>query len=1755
MSGNQRTVGVTIKWDVNEDQLLASIRSVARRISTTLENALKTGGTQDIERTARAVGRLGRSLTDLGRDAKTVEQAERNLRSEQDRLRNSASQLASEQGDVGDSFERAGRRAREAGRNYTLYAAEALGARTEAQKLARELLKQESAADRSVDELLQLARATGQFSNEQVEAARAATQLRRALDGQAANFRQSENAADGFADELERLVALQRRASQSGVQGGRQGPDPSGGILSRIGQIEGNITPLFFRINQLAAVLQNIGQVIQGIVRGAQFVFEQGQLGAEINQTADSFENLQTNVLGLPDLMDRLSEAAGGTISNFQIQASTLTLLAGASNEIAPTLANASETFLLAARAANRLNPALGDTTFLYESISKGVLRTSPLILDNLGIVVRASTAYRQYAAEIGVSVNELTENQRRLAFINETQKASNLLIERAALLSGEQADSFQQLTVAAEELANQGRSLLADVLTPLVQVLAGTAGDSIFARAETDLARLLATAGAADFTELSGDQQGLAINRLLESQIAQLEERSQILGGFQTAANLLGLGSFGAGLQRNRGLEQSAALEGSISAIQQAGASSAQILDAAAAASEQINIRAELSSNAIAETLVASAETLDEATRAIEEGIERELIDPDRIDTDALFSAIRTQFSQAEFPEVSDALNRSLGEGFILNLSDENLVDFVALAGSGDALRESLGALGDDQLFIIDLFERLQEAGVDFGEIEFGQSIAQQFDTIVDAVDAGAIAIRELQALLGTIDLQSSFQDFAQLQREFNQLFAADIGGAINATNIQEFNQQLQQRAEERPQAFLDTGLVTEDPLDVDFLTASSLQAEQAVQSLNDEIGRLGNTLDQLAQRTAADAAQSIEQIAQKTSLLGQALAESGGVVTEEAATLQSEINALTAGINAAYDDLFLNLFREAGASPAFITELRVQAGEITQETANAIRNAESLAFALSEAVTNIQLRPEFELIEGSAALSGAVNQLLQGLATEEGREILLELGITADLDDVDEEGNLLAVEQALALVSNGLQLNEQAVLDRLAALREMSLADLEVAQTNRELAESFGASAIEIGRAAGTLDDYVAKLIEFAVANGASVDQIEQLLRSTGALSDEQIVAARNAAQFAVAQNALQKEFAAGNISAAQLGSQVAALARQYNIAAGAAIGFGQAQRSAFASGFGGATSGFFNQPSGGGGGAGAAGERAGNEYASEFLTAIRSISDDGLDSFLANLTGGEDGVEGLNNGLLDLVAGAEASNDQIAALAVSLGLLSPDEAEAAFAQIASNQALEAISQQFVSGAISADQAAAAVNLLQEQLVAGEDIDLSSVGVSLDRVADAAANAGGSAGGAVEQVATLAQQFLDLAANSGTSAEALIALARQAGLTESQIREGLLAGFDAAQLDLAGEILPDLDAEGATALLNQLESIRDIVGNLSNEEIAIVADFSTENGLTLDEQLEAVRATAAGAPIQVALELAEGGLDALDIERVIRVAVVLDIEPQQLAEIEQQIADERAAGTGAAGPDDELIFDAIANLEGNTTEMEEDIDAATEEPREVPLEGDTEQLEADIDEILEEPRDVELEVDADDLRNQVEAALRNIELDLNVNIPGEGTTPPPAGSPSPPPPSGGSSGGGSFMEGGLIPGQRTEPRLIEAHGGEFVVPSRVITPPILSALQGLRSGNVSGALAALSPGQASGRGATSAAPPPSAASLVGGDSAQTTAALPSVTNDNSFSTVSNQNTTNNNTTNVFQSSGFEVDRGVVSISANRRR
>ena len=105
------------------------------------------------------------------------------------------------------------------------------------------------------------------------------------------------------------------------------------------------------------------------------------------------------------------------------------------------------------------------DTEQSIQDLTVGLLRLSPLIIDNLGFQVRLGDANTAYAQAIGKTVEELTALERQTALVNEVMRAAVANNQNLGDISNQTALAANQLTQAWERFKlSLGRGFEEDI-------------------------------------------------------------------------------------------------------------------------------------------------------------------------------------------------------------------------------------------------------------------------------------------------------------------------------------------------------------------------------------------------------------------------------------------------------------------------------------------------------------------------------------------------------------------------------------------------------------------------------------------------------------------------------------------------------------------------------------------------------------------------------------------------------------------------------------------------------------------------------------------------------------------------------------------------------------------------------------------------------------------------------------------------------------------------------------------------------------------------------------------------------------------------------------------------------------------------------------------------------------------------------------------------------------------------------------------
>lgn len=318
----------------------------------------------------------------------------------------------------------------------------------------------------------------------------------------------------------------------------------------------GGATGGLVSLSGIATKLVAAGTLV-AVAKGLREIWEAGREGAQADLSAQAFEIMTGGAIEARETLEELRTTARGTASDLEFMRGVTTALGGTSGELRDKLLENSGALLEMSRSASLLNPQLGDTAFLYESIIKGIRRGSPLLIDNLGIIVKIGEANEAYAAQIGKTVEQMTAEERSMALLNATLEAGISLNEVAAQIDTERADAIATLAAKWQNL----KDTLAGAVVPAVADTATAVGLLVDELQEAaDVFDFITGGEAGVNAELAETQRRLLLASSSWEDYAKSMVRTRVAQG--TIASLIGSQTIGLIELKDRTVEQQEEVE-----------------------------------------------------------------------------------------------------------------------------------------------------------------------------------------------------------------------------------------------------------------------------------------------------------------------------------------------------------------------------------------------------------------------------------------------------------------------------------------------------------------------------------------------------------------------------------------------------------------------------------------------------------------------------------------------------------------------------------------------------------------------------------------------------------------------------------------------------------------------------------------------------------------------------------------------------------------------------------------------------------------------------------------------------------------------------------------------------------------------------------------------------------------------------------------------------------------------------------------
>ena len=292
--------------------------------------------------------------------------------------------------------------------------------------------------------------------------------------------------------ETEQIGKAQTRLAQGSASAGRSFSAQSQGLGGLVG-IYAAAAANVFAISAAFEAL-NAAAKFDTIIRGTESLAN--AVGTSATQVIGSLKNITEGQLSIV-------EAARNA---------NLALSAGFNVEQIEQLGS------VALKASRALGRDLGDS---FQRLARGAIKLEPELLDELGIFTRIEPAVEAYARQVGKSVSQLTQFERRQAFANQVIKDGTEAFKDIDTSVISTQEKFERLVANFTDLALIVGSFLADNLAPLAEFLDKNLGNRII---------LLGSIGLLVFNSLKTVVAGFAMQGIntLSTSLAGLSKEFQ---------------------------------------------------------------------------------------------------------------------------------------------------------------------------------------------------------------------------------------------------------------------------------------------------------------------------------------------------------------------------------------------------------------------------------------------------------------------------------------------------------------------------------------------------------------------------------------------------------------------------------------------------------------------------------------------------------------------------------------------------------------------------------------------------------------------------------------------------------------------------------------------------------------------------------------------------------------------------------------------------------------------------------------------------------------------------------------------------------------------------------------------------------------------------------------------------------------------------------------------------------------------------
>lgn len=245
-------------------------------------------------------------------------------------------------------------------------------------------------------------------------------------------------------DAVRNLNLVQRELQDTARSGTEAGQDIDRGMRGAEGgaaRFAGSITDLRQGILLLTGAARQLRQATE-------VAFDFTREGASLGQLAEVAARAGLDV-------DQLNNIMRGTATDAELARGGLMLMAGTTGETRERMADLVPEIFELTKQLSSVDSRGRSAAQILDVFSRAVKRQSELILDDIEIYLDRAAAYERYAESLGKSTDELTEQERTLAFTIGAMDAGRQSVEDLGGSVEAATDQWDQLSAATRDYAD----------------------------------------------------------------------------------------------------------------------------------------------------------------------------------------------------------------------------------------------------------------------------------------------------------------------------------------------------------------------------------------------------------------------------------------------------------------------------------------------------------------------------------------------------------------------------------------------------------------------------------------------------------------------------------------------------------------------------------------------------------------------------------------------------------------------------------------------------------------------------------------------------------------------------------------------------------------------------------------------------------------------------------------------------------------------------------------------------------------------------------------------------------------------------------------------------------------------------------------------------------------------------------------------------------------------------------------------------